>query len=131
MNLNWMRKTAKKFANLMVEGLTKGEPARAVTFSNEENGLTVLGGKIIMTKSYTRSLIIASFEKGVNWCRERTKDSIGLDKGNAEVKPYPSGVNIIREDGVTIHIDIQFLGKLVSEWRKSNPDIDFEGYSEK
>ena len=55
--------------------------------------------------------------------------SLGLNNGNAEIKPYPSGVNIIRNDGIDIHIDIQFLGRMVAKWRKCNPDIDFEAYT--
>ena len=55
--------------------------------------------------------------------------NFGLNNGNAEIKPYPSGVNIIRNDGIDIHIDIQFLGRMVAKWRKSNPDIDFEAYT--
>ena len=47
----------------------------------------------------------------------------------SEIRTYPSGVDI-NSDFMRIHIEINLLGQLVAEWRKANPDIDFENYTQ-
>ena len=46
----------------------------------------------------------------------------------SELRVYPSGVDI-NSDFMTIYIEINLLGKMVAEWKKNNPNIDFGNYT--
>ena len=47
----------------------------------------------------------------------------------SQIRTYPSGVDII-SDSMSIYIEINLLGQMVAEWKKNNPDIDFESYTQ-